>query len=49
VKLNWQAKLMPVTKRRFMQAIPAAVAEREWDMFQNVTVAVPLFDSTVTH
>lgn len=49
VKLNWQAKLMPVTKRRFEQAIPAALPAGGVEMFQNMTVAWPLIDSMVTH
>jgi hypothetical protein len=49
VKLNWQAKLMPVTSRRFTQAFPAALPEGETEMFDDLKFVVPLFESMVTH
>jgi hypothetical protein len=48
-KLNWQAKLMPVTKRRFELAIPGSATALEPDMTLNLTFALPLFDKMVTH
>lgn len=48
-KLNWQAKLMPVTKRRFEQAVPASIVALEPDMTKNLGLAIPLFDNMVTH
>jgi hypothetical protein len=48
-KLNWQAKLMPVTKRRFEEAAKASVVALEPDMTKNLGFAIPLFDNMVTH
>lgn len=48
-RLNWQAKLMPVTKSRLTQAIPAGAASLEPVITVNVTVAVGLYDQLVTH
>jgi Putative Flp pilus-assembly TadE/G-like len=48
-KLNWQAMLMPVTKSRFEQAIPASATAVEPEMTLNLTFALPLFDKMVTH
>jgi len=49
VRLNWQAKLMPVTRSRLQQAIPAALPAGELKMSQDLTIALPLFDELVTH
>jgi hypothetical protein len=48
VKLNWQAKLMPVTRRRLMPAGLAA-GKKSIDMGKNVALALPWFDPLVTH
>jgi hypothetical protein len=48
-KLNWQAKLMPVTKSRFEQAVPASVVALEPDMTKNLYLALPFFNKMVTH
>ena len=48
VKLNWQAKLMPVTKRRLTPAV-AAAAKESLDMGENVTKSLLFFDQMVTH
>jgi hypothetical protein len=48
VKLNWQAKLMPVTRRRLMPAALAA-GKKSVDMGKNVALALPWFDPLVTH
>jgi len=50
VRLNWQAKLLPVTKTRlggFLKTPPLSGESR--DMYQNVLGAYGLFDSMVTH
>jgi TolA-binding protein len=49
VRLNWQAKLMPVTKNRLQQAIPAALPAGETKMSRDLTIALPLFEEMVTH
>jgi hypothetical protein len=48
VKLNWQAKLMPVTKRRLTPAVLAAGA-KSFDMGENVGKSLLFFDQMVTH
>jgi hypothetical protein len=48
-KLNWQAKLMPVTKRRFEQTVKASITELNEEMTINLGLALPLFDKMVTH
>jgi hypothetical protein len=49
-RLNWQAKLMPVTKTRFEKAIGAAfVQTRDEKMTASLGAAWPRFDSMVTH
>ncbi len=47
-KLNWQAKLMPVTKSRLTPAIPAAVIESR-EMGENVGWSLLFFDKMITH
>jgi hypothetical protein len=49
VKLNWQAKLMPVTKSRFKDAVPASAVALEPNMTLNLKLALELFDKMVTH
>ncbi|HEX4412727.1 MAG TPA: Tad domain-containing protein [Lacipirellulaceae bacterium] len=46
VKLNWQAKLMPVTKTRLQGAVTMPMSA---DMNANVAEAFKLFDRMVTH
>ena len=48
VKLNWQAKLMPVTRSRLT---PAALAAgiKSADMGKNVGLSLPFFDRMITH
>jgi hypothetical protein len=48
VRLNWQAKLMPVTKSRLAKAVAPATI-KSTDMGQNVVFSLPLFDRMVTH
>lgn len=50
VKLNWQAKLMPVTKTRLAGFLkfPPTSSELK-DMYENVAGAYALFDPMVTH
>ena len=48
VKLNWQAKLMPVTKSRLFPAIPAAAFESP-DMGEDIGWSLPFFDQMITH
>jgi hypothetical protein len=48
-KLNWQAKLMPVTKRRFQATFEASITELNKPMSENLLIALPLFDKMVTH
>jgi hypothetical protein len=48
VKLNWQAKLMPVTKSRLTPAVAAAVVKSR-DMGENVGLSLPFFDQLMTH
>ena len=47
VKLNWQAKLMPVTKSRFQSAMQGSLVNPE--MAPNVIKARLFFDSMVSH
>ncbi len=46
VRLNWQAKLMPVTKTRLKGAVTMPMSV---DMNANVAEAYLLFDKMVTH
>jgi hypothetical protein len=46
VRLNWQAKLMPVTKTRLKGFLTTPMST---DMYKNVAGAYGLFDSMVTH
>lgn len=46
VKLNWQAKLMPVTKQR-LQA--AAADQLLGEMRNNLGLSAVLYDGMVTH
>lgn len=48
VKLNWQAKLMPVTKSRLTPAVAAATAE-SLEMGENVGLSLLFFDQLMTH
>jgi hypothetical protein len=48
VKLNWQAKLMPVTSSRLTPAAAVAMT-KSTDMGTNVGLALPLFNKLVTH
>ena len=48
VKLNWQAKLMPVTKSRLTPAAAAAAAE-SLEMGENVVLSLPFYDQLMTH
>jgi hypothetical protein len=50
VKLNWQAKLMPVTHSRLLPATAAAAIEST-DMAQNIkwVLPPPVFETMVTH
>ncbi len=48
-RLNWQAKLMPVTKSRLKEAIPVGVAAKEPEMSENIGIAWGLYDNMVTH
>ena len=52
VRLNWQAKLMPVTKKRLQAAWRAQatqVIDRDHDTIRNLGQATAMFDSMVTH
>jgi hypothetical protein len=49
VKLNWQAKLMPVTKSRLNGAVTASGVALNPDMTLNLKAALELFDKMVTH
>jgi hypothetical protein len=48
VKLNWQAKLMPVTKRRLTPAV-AVAAKESLSMGENIGKSLLFFDQMVTH
>jgi hypothetical protein len=48
-RLNWQAKLMPVTKSRLKQSILAGTAYGEPEMSASVGIAYGLYDNMVTH
>jgi hypothetical protein len=48
VKLNWQAKLMPVTKTRLTPAALAATAESR-EMGENIGWSLLFFDKLMTH
>lgn len=48
-KLNWQAKLMPVTKSRFEKAVPASAVALQPEMTLNLKLALEMFDKMVTH
>jgi Putative Flp pilus-assembly TadE/G-like len=48
VKLNWQAKLMPVRRSRLAPAAAAALL-KSTDMGTNAGLTLPLFDKLVTH
>jgi len=48
VKLNWQAKLMPVTKSRLTPATASAAVE-SLEMAENVGLSVLSFDQLMTH
>ena len=47
VRLNWQAKLMPVTRSRFSEAAGSNI--KNSDMETNVDEALKFFDPLVTH
>jgi hypothetical protein len=49
VRLNWQAKLMPVTSRRFTQTAPAVAKTLDTELIENVGTAIAIFDTMVTH
>jgi hypothetical protein len=46
VRLNWQAKLMPVTKTRLQGAVTMPMSA---DMNANVAQAFAMFDQLMTH
>jgi hypothetical protein len=47
VRLNWQAKLMPVTESRFDEAATSALTNKS--MLTNLLKAQPFFKQLVTH